>query len=92
MSDLDNKTQVGSSDASAQPQKATQDNGSSSKLDLTAYDLQAHTLLCAELLNGEGIDRLPQETDAELTARLWAAWNECKFANPKLFVTIKDLT
>lgn len=81
-SDLDNQTQVGSSDAIAQPQKLAQDHdGSSSNLDITAYDLQAHTLLCAELLNGEGIDRLPQESDAELTARLWSAWNNCKFAN-----------
>ena len=92
-SDLESQGQVGSSDAAVQPQTATQENGSSSNFDLTAYDLQAHTLLCAELLNGEGIDRLPQETDAELTARLWTAWNECKFANLKsLFVTVKDLT
>ena len=47
--------------------------------DMTSYDLQAHTLLCAELLNGEGIDRLPNETDSDLAARLWANWAECKF-------------
>ena len=47
--------------------------------DLTSYDLKAHSLLCAELLNGEGVDRLPEETDAELVSRLWASWSECKF-------------
>jgi hypothetical protein len=55
--------------------------GSSSDFDLTAYDLQAHTLLCAELLNGEGIDRLPEEADADLSSRLWASWNSCKFSS-----------
>ena len=47
--------------------------------DLTSYDLKAHSLLCAELLNGEGVDRLPEETDAQLVSRFWASWSECKF-------------
>lgn len=50
--------------------------GSTADFDLTDYDLKAHILLCAELLNGEGVDRLPEETDAELVSRLWESWNE----------------
>jgi hypothetical protein len=55
-------------------------NGSvgNADLDLTTYDLKAHSLLCADLLNGEGVDRMPGETDTDLTSRLWASWNECK--------------
>jgi hypothetical protein len=71
-----------SSDAEAQIHGSSENPGSSSNFDLTAYDLQAHSLLCAELLNGEGIDRLPEESDVELTARLWASWNTCKFISP----------
>ena len=56
---------------------------SAAELDLTEYDLKAHSLLCAELLNGEGVDRLPQETDAELVSRLWASWSDCKILNAK---------
>jgi hypothetical protein len=48
----------------------------SSADDVIAYDLKAHTLLCAELLNGEGVDRLPEETNSDLASRLWASWNE----------------
>jgi hypothetical protein len=51
---------------------------SSADFDLVAHDLKAQTVLCAELLNGEGIDRLPGETDADLASRIWASWNECK--------------
>jgi hypothetical protein len=59
--------------------------------DFTAYDLKAHTLLCAELLNGEGIDRLPDESDSELAARLWADWTECKFfALQKLILRVQS--
>lgn len=43
------------------------------KEELTTYDLKAHSLLCAELLNGEGVDRLSGETDADLASRLWAS-------------------
>ncbi len=47
---------------------------SASDFDLTFYDLQAHSLLSAELLKGEGVDRLPSESDADLVIRLWAQW------------------
>ena len=53
--------------------------GSSAEFDLVAYDLKAQNLLCSELLNGEGADRLPGETDADLAMRNWATWNECKY-------------
>jgi hypothetical protein len=46
----------------------------SADFDLTFYDLQAHSLLSAELLKGEGVDRLPNESDSELVARLWTQW------------------
>lgn len=70
-----------SADSRDHAQGSTENPGSSSGFDLTAYDLQAHTLLCAELLNGEGIDRLPEETNADLTARLWDSWNKGKFSS-----------
>jgi hypothetical protein len=52
--------------------------GANADLDLTTYDLKAHSLLCADLLNGEGVDRMPGETDTDLASRLWASWNNCK--------------
>lgn len=70
----------------------TEGSSASAAFDMTDYDLKAHSLLCAELLNGEGVDRLPEETDAELVSRLWASWNECKFQRQLKFVKIKDLT
>ena len=57
----------------------TEESSAGAGFDMTDYDLKAHSLLCAELLNGEGVDRLAEETDAELVSRLWASWNECKF-------------
>ena len=41
-----------------------------------ALDLAAHSVLCYELLGGEGVERAPDETDAALGSRLWAEWEE----------------
>jgi hypothetical protein len=52
---------------------------SSAAFDLFAHDVKAQNVLCSELLNGEGADRLPGETDADLAARHWASWDDCKY-------------
>ena len=71
------KTGLNDHDSAEENQESSSDW--TKDFDMTSYDLQAHTLLCAEILNGEGIDRLPNESDSDLAARLWANWAECKF-------------
>lgn len=42
-------------------------------------DLAAHSVLCYELLGGEGVERVPEETDSAMCARLWAEWEESMY-------------